>query len=670
MRSTTSSRRDAGGVERRGVRRGLVDRAVGGGVPRVASLERVEHLRLVGAQLGGAAAGALLRRGGEEDLDLGVGRDHRADVAALGDPVAVLDDGLLLARPARRARRGRRRPWRRRPTPRGSRIAEVTSRPSSSTLSPTSMSIASATAAGSSPRSAVASATARYIAPVSRYVKPSRCATARATVDFPAPAGPSMAMTMGMRLALRDVGASPLATVALAAPALPMAARRCSRTGRCGSSRPLPGRRRGRAGSRSAAGAAGAAPRSAATGGAPASRRTTRGPTRSTAAGATSARTTERQRGRPGRRLRGRRTCARARRRVRERASAAPQRAVVPRDHRRHAGRRPACIKAPRASRRSGRRPRPRRSTGGTVYWTDGGRRGRRVLPGVGGGESRMLEPVQRAPPPRAVHHRARHDGGGVAAHPGRAARRAAVRLPRPLVAPHRGSDGRAADRRRPLAARRRTRRDRLKSRPGGDARRRPPGDAAARRHRGLARRRAAARWPRRAPTRWSCRRGASRAGLRRRTIYWTEGGAPRAAPRTQRGGEVGLEARVGDGGRLHPVDLDALARREAGDGAEHGQAVVAVGGDDAAAQAARALDDEAVVGRLDLGAEAAQPVDDGRDPVGLLERAARRRRARRSPPPRSSRPAPPAAARRSPAGPRRRRPSCRRAGRRRRRAR
>ena len=34
------------------------------------------------------------------------------------------------------------------------------------------------------------------MAPVSRYVKPSRSATARATVDFPAPAGPSMAMTM------------------------------------------------------------------------------------------------------------------------------------------------------------------------------------------------------------------------------------------------------------------------------------------------------------------------------------------------------------------------------------------------------------------------------------------------------------------------------------------
>src|SRR5436305_801319 len=34
------------------------------------------------------------------------------------------------------------------------------------------------------------------MAPESRYVKPSRCATARATVDLPAPAGPSMATTV------------------------------------------------------------------------------------------------------------------------------------------------------------------------------------------------------------------------------------------------------------------------------------------------------------------------------------------------------------------------------------------------------------------------------------------------------------------------------------------
>ena len=41
---------------------------------------------------------------------------------------------------------------------------------------------------------------------------------------------------------------------------------------------------------------------------------------------------------------------------------------------------------------------------------------------------------------------------------------------------------------------------------------------------------------------------------------------------------EVGGEAGVGDRGRLHPDDLDALARREPGDRAEHRQPVVAVG--------------------------------------------------------------------------------------------
>ena len=92
------------------------------------------------------------------------------------------------------ARVGRRRA-RRASVTSGVRIASVTSRPSSRTRSPTSMSSRAATSAGGSPARA-ASATQRYIAPVSRYVKPSRSATARATVDLPAPAGPSMAMTM------------------------------------------------------------------------------------------------------------------------------------------------------------------------------------------------------------------------------------------------------------------------------------------------------------------------------------------------------------------------------------------------------------------------------------------------------------------------------------------
>src|SRR4051794_37379912 len=63
------------------------------------------------------------------------------------------------------------------------------------------MSARAATSAGSPP----ASATARYIAPVSRYVKPRRSATARATVDLPVPAGPSMAMTI-LGSEIRSVG--------------------------------------------------------------------------------------------------------------------------------------------------------------------------------------------------------------------------------------------------------------------------------------------------------------------------------------------------------------------------------------------------------------------------------------------------------------------------------
>ncbi|MEY4010793.1 MAG: hypothetical protein RLZZ93_1486 [Actinomycetota bacterium] len=38
----------------------------------------------------------------------------------------------------------------------------------------------------------------RYMAPVSRYSKPSREASARAIVDLPAPAGPSMATMTGV----------------------------------------------------------------------------------------------------------------------------------------------------------------------------------------------------------------------------------------------------------------------------------------------------------------------------------------------------------------------------------------------------------------------------------------------------------------------------------------
>ena len=73
----------------------------------------------------------------------------------------------------------------------GVRMASVTSRSLSSTRSPAK---AMSSEAGSTV--GPARATLRYIAPESRYVKPSAFASARATVDFPAPAGPSIATTI------------------------------------------------------------------------------------------------------------------------------------------------------------------------------------------------------------------------------------------------------------------------------------------------------------------------------------------------------------------------------------------------------------------------------------------------------------------------------------------
>src|SRR5436190_23496545 len=49
-------------------------------------------------------------------------------------------------------------------------------------------------------RCRAARATARYIAPVSKYSRPSARASARPTVDLPAPAGPSIAITSNVGL--------------------------------------------------------------------------------------------------------------------------------------------------------------------------------------------------------------------------------------------------------------------------------------------------------------------------------------------------------------------------------------------------------------------------------------------------------------------------------------
>src|SRR3954464_1001323 len=63
----------------------------------------------------------------------------------------------------------------------------------------------------------------------------------------------------------------------------------------------------------------------------------------------------------------------------------------------------------------------------------------------------------------------------------------------------------------------------------------------------------------------------------------WAEGepaGAGAGMLLLQQPREGGLEARVAARRRVHADDIDALARRQAGDGAEHGQPVVAVRGD------------------------------------------------------------------------------------------
>ena len=68
------------------------------------------------------------------------------------------------------------------------------------------------------------------------------------------------------------------------------------------------------------------------------------------------------------------------------------------------------------------------------------------------------------------------------------------------------------------------------------------------------------------------------------------------------------------------PTTSTPSCRGESGDRAEQRQAMVAVGVDLPAAQTARATDDEAVLGRLDLAAQAAQAVDHRGDPIRFLD--------------------------------------------------
>lgn len=79
-------------------------------------------------------------------------------------------------------------------------------------------------------------------------------------------------------------------------------------------------------------------------------------------------------------------------------------------------------------------------------------------------------------------------------------------------------------------------------------------------------------------------------------------------------------KARIGDIRSLHAVHFDPIAGGEAGNGAEHRDAVIAPGGDLPPDQATGAVHDEAVGCRLDVGAQAAQPADDGIDAIGFLQ--------------------------------------------------
>ena len=95
-----------------------------GRVEQVALLDRAVHVIGLGLdpappELGRAAARALGRIGRQEYLERRIGRDHRADVPALHDPVTVGDQGALLRRASPRAPADARRPAELAPVTRG-----------------------------------------------------------------------------------------------------------------------------------------------------------------------------------------------------------------------------------------------------------------------------------------------------------------------------------------------------------------------------------------------------------------------------------------------------------------------------------------------------------------------------------------------------------------------
>lgn len=149
---------------------------------------------------------ALFSRCRQEHLARRIGEYRGANIAPFDHVVAARADALLL-RNERFTHRRRGRNRRDRLVDLGVRMTEVTSVPSMNTrrgigsLPSCSKAIShvrasspsAAASARSIPSSSAFHAIARYIAPVSKHEKPSLRATALATVDLPAPEGPSIA---------------------------------------------------------------------------------------------------------------------------------------------------------------------------------------------------------------------------------------------------------------------------------------------------------------------------------------------------------------------------------------------------------------------------------------------------------------------------------------------
>ena len=189
-------RRPASWGRSRGRRRGRRGRSGRGGPSRRRSTRPA-------TQLGVAAAGALDRGGGQEELAEGVGEDDRPLIASLGHRVVLGGEGPL---PGDEPAAHRRAVGHAADAARVTSTSRIASRdvlaveqdPARRQADRETIGQRGRAASGRRGRRRARSAarvTARYIAPVSRSRQPSRSASSRATVLLPAPAGPSIVTT-------------------------------------------------------------------------------------------------------------------------------------------------------------------------------------------------------------------------------------------------------------------------------------------------------------------------------------------------------------------------------------------------------------------------------------------------------------------------------------------